>query len=147
MMRKRYEEMRRRENKEREEYNDRRERERDRYYNDRRERDRYYNERRRESDNNTYNKYFEEGNKIILKPEKLDIVMNQNFEKPAELNMDFIDNYNIENNNTYPTYPFFGGNENMGSSVAKQTIPTPANIFNLSPTSPFIPYNLGDKNL
>ena len=72
---------------------------------------------------------------------------NQNFEKPAELNMDFIDNYNIENNNTYPTYPFFGGNENMGSSVAKQTIPTPANIFNLSPTSPFIPNNLGDKNL
>ena len=88
MMRKRYEEMRRRENKEREKYNDRRERERDRYYNDRRERDRYYNERRRESDNNTYNKYFEEGNKIILKPEKLDIVMNQNFEKPRNNNDD-----------------------------------------------------------
>ena len=87
-MRKRYEEMRRRENKEREEYNDRRERERYRYYNDRRERDRYYNERRRESDNNTYNKYFEEGNKIVLKPEKLDIVMNQNFEKSRNNNDD-----------------------------------------------------------
>ena len=93
MMRKRYEEMRRRDEKEREEYNQRLERERDykererksnydereRNYNER-ERERNYNERRRESDNN-YNKYFEEGNKIILKPEKLDIVMNQNYEK------------------------------------------------------------------
>ena len=82
MMRKRYEEMRRRDDKERENYYDRREREREseRKYNER-ERDRYYNERKRGSDNNNYNKYFEEGNKIILKPEKLDIVMNQNFEK------------------------------------------------------------------
>ena len=93
MMRKRYEEMRRRDDKERKGYNlgrDReREREREKNYNERekernyneRERERYYNERRRESDSNNYNKYFEEGNKIILKPEKLDIVMNQNFEK------------------------------------------------------------------
>ena len=92
-MRKRYEEMRRRDDKERKGYNlgrDReREREREKNYNERekernyneRERERYYNERRRESDSNNYNKYFEEGNKIILKPEKLDIVMNQNFEK------------------------------------------------------------------
>ena len=82
MMRKRYEEMRRRDDKERENYYYRREREREseRKYNER-ERDRYYNERKRGSDNNNYNKYFEEGNKIILKPEKLDIVMNQNFEK------------------------------------------------------------------
>ena len=34
-----------------------------------------YRERRRDN-----NRYFEEGNRIILKPEKLDIVMNQNSE-------------------------------------------------------------------
>ena len=72
--------------------------------------------------------------------------VNERFKKPAMLNLDIIDNYNNENNNIYPAYPFFGGNDNMGSSVARQTIPTPANFFNLSPTSAFIPNNLGDKN-
>ena len=59
--------------------------------------------------------------------------------KPAALNLEIIDNYNNDNISGYPTYPFFGGNENMGSSVAKQMVTSPANIFNLSPTSPFIP--------
>ena len=68
--------------------------------------------------------------------------------KPAALNLEIIDNYNNDNISGYPTYPFFGGNENMGgSSVAKQMITSPANIFHLSPTSPFIPRNFGDKNL
>ena len=72
--------------------------------------------------------------------------VHERFKKPAMLNLDIIDNYNNENNNMYPAYPFFGGNENMGSSVARQTIPTPANFFNLSPTSAFIPNNLSYKN-
>ena len=46
----------------------RRERERNNYYDDERRRD--YNR----------NNYFEEGNRILLRPEKLDIVMNQNYE-------------------------------------------------------------------
>ena len=81
MMRKRNEEMRRREENERKEYLKSRERE--------RENQRTYYERRREyNDINNYNKYFEEGNKIILKPEKLDIVMNQNFENIKNKNDD-----------------------------------------------------------
>jgi len=64
--------------------------------------------------------------------------------KPPALNMEFIDNFN--NDNTCG-YTFFGGNENMGSSIPKQMINTPANIFNLSPTSPFIPRNFVDKNI
>ena len=73
--------------------------------------------------------------------------LQEKSKKPAALNLDIIDNFNNENNIAYPGYPFFGGNEIMGSSIAKQTIPTPANIFNLSPTSPFIPRTFGDKNL
>ena len=85
MMRKRNEEMRRREENERKEYIKRRERERERE----KEIQRTYNERKREyNDINNYNKYFEEGNKIILKPEKLDIVMNQNFENIKNKNDD-----------------------------------------------------------
>ena len=67
--------------------------------------------------------------------------------KPTALNLDIINNFNNENNNAYTGYSFFGGNEMMSSSIAKQNIPTPANIFNLSPTSPFIPRIFGDKNL
>ena len=93
MMRKRNEEMRRREENERKEYIKRREREREREREKERERgiesQRTYYERRREyNDINNYNKYFEEGNKIILKPEKFDIVMNQNFENIKNKNED-----------------------------------------------------------
>ena len=52
-----------------------REREREREFD--RERERNYNDRRREKD---YNNYFEEGSKIIIRPDKLDIVMDQNYE-------------------------------------------------------------------
>ena len=76
--------------------------------------------------------------------------IEENIKKPSALNMDLIENYNNENNNEnnngYSIYHIFGGNENIGSSVAKQ-MTTPANIFNLSPTSPFIPRTFGDKNL
>ena len=91
MMRKRNEEMRRREENERKEYIKRREREREREKERERgiESQRTYYERRREyNDINNYNKYFEEGNKIILKPEKFDIVMNQNFENIKNKNED-----------------------------------------------------------
>ena len=91
MMRKRNEEMRRREENERKEYIKRREREREREKERERgiESQRTYYERRREyNDINNYNKYFEEGNKIILKPEKFDIVMNQNFENIKNKNDD-----------------------------------------------------------
>ena len=71
-------------------------------------------------------------------------IQENNIKKPAALNMDLIENYNNETNNQYPAFPFFGVNENNGSSVAKQMITTPANIFNLSPTSPFIPRNFGN---
>jgi hypothetical protein len=75
--------------------------------------------------------------------------LQEKCKKPAELNMEFIENYNNENsNNPYPTYPIFGGNDNIGSSLAKQTMNSPANIFNLSPTSPFMPKPpYGDKAL
>ena len=76
-------------------------------------------------------------------------IFQQKSKKPAAINMEFIENYNNENsNNPYPTYPNFGGNDNMGSSLAKQIITSPANIFNLSPTSPFMPKPpYGDKTL
>lgn len=66
----------------------RRERERDRERNRKRDRER---ERERERERNNHydderrrdynrNNYFEEGNRILLRPEKLDIVMNQNYD-------------------------------------------------------------------
>ena len=66
----------------------RRERERDRERDRKRDRER---ERERERERNNYydderrrdynrNNYFEEGNRILLRPEKLDIVMNQNYD-------------------------------------------------------------------
>ena len=97
MMRKRYEERRREEESEKEYYRRRREiegdrdrdynreRDRERDYNKERykerdynkERERNYNDRRREND---YNNYLEEGSKIILRPDKLDIIMEPNNE-------------------------------------------------------------------
>ena len=64
----------------------RRERERDREMDRKRDRERererernnYYDDERRRDYNR--NNYFEEGNRILLRPEKLDIVMNQNYE-------------------------------------------------------------------
>ena len=66
----------------------------------------------------------------------------ENSKKPAPLNMEFIDNYNNEINSS-PIYPLFPGSVNMG----RQMINSPVNIFKLSPTSPFIPKNLGEKPL
>jgi len=66
----------------------------------------------------------------------------ENSKKPAPLNMELIDNYNNEINGS-PTSPLFPGSGNMG----RQMINSPVNIFKLSPTSPFIPKNLGEKPL
>ena len=97
---------------------------------------------------NLQNKILVQNNSNIIDGENHNF--QENIKKPEALNMDLIDNYNNEinneNNNGYPIFPIFGGNENIGSSVAKQ-MPTPANIFNLSPKSPFIPRTFGDKNL
>ena len=68
--------------------------------------------------------------------------LQEKFKKPT-INLDIIENN--DNNSTYPNFPFFS--ENMGGSVANKIVTTPANFFNLSPTSPFIPKNIGDKNL
>ena len=64
--------------------------------------------------------------------------------KKPTLNMEFIDNYNNNENNISPTFPFFT-NPNGGSSIPRQIIPTPMNMFNLSPSSPFIPRNIPKK--
>ena len=55
-----------------------RDRKRDRERERERERNNYYDDERRRHYNR--NNYFEEGNRILLRPEKLDIVMNQNYE-------------------------------------------------------------------
>ncbi len=55
-----------------------RDRKRDRERERERERNNYYDDERRRDYNR--NNYFEEGNRILLRPEKLDIVMNQNYE-------------------------------------------------------------------
>ena len=57
--------------------------------------------------------------------------------KPAPLNLDFIDNENNDIGGGYP--PFFGAGDNMGPLGTRQSLNSPANIFKLSPTSPFIP--------
>jgi hypothetical protein len=66
---------------------------------------------------------------------------NNKIKKPAPLNMEFIENENNDIGGGYP--PFFGG-DNIGPLGTKQSINSPANIFRLSPTSPFIP-RFGDK--
>ena len=55
-----------------------RDRKRDRERERERERNNYYDDERRRDYNR--NNYFEEGNRILLRPEKLDIVMNQNYD-------------------------------------------------------------------
>lgn len=59
--------------------------------------------------------------------------------KPEPLNMQYIENYN-EN------IPFLSGNENtnLNSTINKMN---PSDIFNLSPTSPFIPKGFGEKHI
>ena len=66
---------------------------------------------------------------------------NNKIKKPAPLNMEFIENENNDIGGGYP--PFFGG-DNIGPLGTKQSVNSPANIFRLSPTSPFIP-RFGDK--
>ena len=63
--------------------------------------------------------------------------------KPAPLNLEFIDNDNNDIGGGYP--PFFGVGDNLGPLGTKQSLNSPANIFKLSPTSPFIP-RFPDKN-
>ena len=88
-------------------------------------------------------------NKIVI--QNNNITGNENVEenndvnkikKPAPLNMDFIENENNDIGGGYP--PFFGVGDNIGPLGTKQNVNSPANIFRLSPTSPFIP-RFGDK--
>ena len=88
-------------------------------------------------------------NKIVI--QNNNITGNENVEenndvnkikKPAPLNMDFIENENNDIGGAYP--PFFGVGDNIGPLGTKQSVNSPANIFRLSPTSPFIP-RFGDK--
>ena len=59
-----------------------------------------------------------------------------NIKKPEALNLEIIENYNNENISTN----LFVGNENVNlNSTTNKMVQTPANPFNLSPTSPFIP--------
>ena len=83
--------------------------------------------------NNNSISHDENRNNMNLFPEK-------EIKKPEPLNMQYIENYNNENN------PFFPGNENATLNSTSNKM-NPANIFNLSPTSPFIPTTFGDKNL
>jgi hypothetical protein len=88
-------------------------------------------------------------NKIVI--QNNNITGNENGEenndvnkikKPAPLNMEFIENENNDIGGGYP--PFFGVGDNIGPLGTKQSVNSPANIFRLSPTSPFIP-RFGDK--
>ena len=64
--------------------------------------------------------------------------------KPAPLNLELLDN---DNNDIGAGgfNPFFGGGDNLGPLGTRQSLNSPANIFKLSPTSPFIP-RFPDKN-
>ena len=95
---------------------------------------------------NLKNKIVIQNNNNLNGDENVDTNIQENSKKPAALNLELIENCNNENNNPYQPYALFGVNENGGSSVAKQ-ITTPANFFNLSPTSPFMPKTFGEKNL
>ena len=75
------------------------------------------------------------GNEIV--EENNDINNLNKSKKPAPLNMEFIENENNDIGGGYP--PFFGVGDNIGPLGTKQSLNSPANIFNLSPTSPFIP--------
>ena len=74
--------------------------------------------------------------------ENIDMNNINKTKKPAPLNMDFIENENNDIGGGYP--PFFGVGDNIGPLGTKQSVNSPANIFRLSPTSPFIP-RFGDK--
>ena len=82
------------------------------------------------------NKILIQNNNNIIGEENDDNNFHEKIKKLPELNLDIINNN--ENNN-------FG--DNIAPSVAKQMINTPANIFNLSPTSPFILRTFVDKTL
>ena len=101
---------------------------------------------------NTPKKEINLSNKILIQnnseKESNDIkILQEKSKKPADLNLELIENDNNDNYNynSSPTYPLFPGNENIGSSLGKQIINSPANIFNLSPTSCFIPRTFGEK--
>ena len=57
--------------------------------------------------------------------------------KPAPLNLELLENDNNDIGGAYA--PFFGTGDNLGPLGTKQSVNSPANIFKLSPTSPFIP--------
>ena len=79
-------------------------------------------------------------NKIIVQNNSNIISSDTNkIKRPAPLNLEYIENYNNENVNINP---FFVGNENINlNSATNKMINNATNIFNLSPTSPFIPKN------
>ena len=85
-------------------------------------------------------------NKIIVQNNS-NIINSEvnNIKKPEPLNMEYIENYNNENISTN----LFVGNENVNlNSTTNKMVQTPANIFNLSPTSPFIPNGyFGDNQI
>ena len=98
---------------------------------------------------NTPKREISMANKIVI--QNNNITGNENGEenndvnkikKPAPLNMEFIENENNDIGGGYP--PFFGVGDNIGPLGTKQSVNSPANIFRLSPTSPFIP-RFGDK--
>ena len=83
-------------------------------------------------------------NKIIVQNNSNVINSDNNIKKPTPLNMDYIEN---DNNDNINTNPFFVGNENINLNSTTNKMNTPANIFNLSPTSPFIPRNFGENHI
>ena len=64
--------------------------------------------------------------------------------KPAPLNLELLENDNNDMGGV-GFNPFFGGGDNLGPLGTRQSLNSPANIFKLSPTSPFIP-RFPDKN-
>jgi hypothetical protein len=87
----------------------------------------------------TPNREINLANKIIVQNNN-NIVAEKGIKKPEPLNLQYIDNYNTDN------LSFFPGNENsnLNSTINKMN---PVDIFNLSPTSPFIPRPFGEKHL
>ena len=85
-------------------------------------------------------------NKIIVQNNNnISNSVTNNIKKPEALNLEYIENYNNENISTN----LFVGNENVNlNSTTNKMAQTPANIFNLSPTSPFIPNGyFGDNQI
>jgi len=97
---------------------------------------------------NTPKKEINLQDKIVIQNNNNNDEIIQNKKIKPSINLEYIDNYDKNtNNNPSPTFPFIYNNDNMGSSIPRQNISMTSNIFNLSPTSPFIPRNLGEKNL